>query len=127
MHVSYQSNLYVMEGTFLLELVPLLLKDVERLGHGELLQEVSNKKKKPDSIQIVITGRPNSGKSTFINSILGKQRVLTGPEAGITRESIEIKWEYKNYNLKIVDSLGNPTYVLQLGALLAGLFVVAES
>lgn len=70
------------------------------------IQEVSNKKKKPDSIQIVITGRPNSGKSTFINSILGKQRVLTGPEAGITRESIEIKWEYKNYNLKIVDTAG---------------------
>ena len=43
MHVSYQSNLYVMKGAFLLELVPFLLKDVERLGHCELLQEVSNK------------------------------------------------------------------------------------
>jgi hypothetical protein len=43
MHVSYQSNLNVVESTFLLELVPFLLKDVKRLGHCKLLQEVTNK------------------------------------------------------------------------------------
>lgn len=43
MHVSYQSNLYVVEGAFLLEFMPLLLEDVECLRHGKLLQEVTNK------------------------------------------------------------------------------------
>ena len=42
MHVSYQSDLNVVEGSFLLELMPLLLKDVQRLGHRKLLQEISN-------------------------------------------------------------------------------------
>jgi len=61
---------------------------------------------KADCIQIVITGRPNVGKSTFINSILDEERLLTGPEAGITRESIEIDWEYKNHKLKLIDTAG---------------------
>lgn len=59
-----------------------------------------------DNIQIVIAGRPNAGKSTFINTILGSQRMLTGSEAGITRESIEISWQYKGYNVKLIDTAG---------------------
>jgi GTP-binding protein len=59
-----------------------------------------------DSVQIVIVGRPNAGKSTFVNAILGDERLLTGPEAGITRESIEIEWKYKNHSLKLIDTAG---------------------
>jgi GTP-binding protein len=58
------------------------------------------------SIQIVVTGRPNVGKSTFINSLLNEERVLTGSEAGITRESIEINWEYKGHKMKLIDTAG---------------------
>ena len=61
---------------------------------------------KGNCLQIVITGRPNSGKSTFVNSILGEERLLTGPEAGITRESIEILWEHKGNTIKLIDTAG---------------------
>lgn len=57
-------------------------------------------------IQIAVCGRPNSGKSTFINALLGEQRLLTGPEAGITRDSIEIDWQYKDHSIKLVDTAG---------------------
>lgn len=59
-----------------------------------------------ETIQIVIAGRPNAGKSTFINAIVGSERVLTGPEAGITRESIAIGWEYKGRPMRLIDTAG---------------------
>ncbi|MDG1437316.1 MAG: ribosome biogenesis GTPase Der [Rickettsiaceae bacterium] len=59
-----------------------------------------------DCLQIVISGRPNAGKSTFINALIGDDRMLTGPEAGITRESVEIEWLYKDQNIKIIDTAG---------------------
>lgn len=61
---------------------------------------------KSEYIQIAICGRPNAGKSTFINAIIGEQRLLTGPEAGITRDSINIDWYYKGKNIKLVDTAG---------------------
>ncbi len=61
---------------------------------------------KGDNIQIVIAGRPNAGKSTFVNSIVGKERLLTGPEAGITRESVEIEWVYNDHKMKLIDTAG---------------------
>lgn len=57
-------------------------------------------------IQIAIVGRPNVGKSTFINRLLKEERVLTGPEAGITRDSISIPITYKDNNIKLVDTAG---------------------
>lgn len=61
---------------------------------------------KSESIQIAICGRPNAGKSTFINALIGEQRLLTGPEAGITRDAIDIEWYYKGKNIKLVDTAG---------------------
>ncbi|KRB80926.1 ribosome-associated GTPase EngA [Sphingomonas sp. Root710] len=46
-------------------------------------------------LKLAIVGRPNAGKSTLINKILGEQRMITGPEAGITRDSIAIDWDWK--------------------------------
>ncbi|KUR78085.1 ribosome biogenesis GTPase Der [Novosphingobium sp. FSW06-99] len=49
----------------------------------------------PESIlKLAIVGRPNAGKSTLINRILGEDRLLTGPEAGITRDSIAVDWTW---------------------------------
>lgn len=59
-----------------------------------------------EELHIVITGRPNAGKSTFINSLLQEERLLTGPEAGITRESIEIPLEHKGTRFKLIDTAG---------------------
>lgn len=61
---------------------------------------------KADYIQIVVSGRPNAGKSTFINALINDERLLTGPEAGLTRESIEIDWQYKGNKIKLIDTAG---------------------
>lgn len=57
-------------------------------------------------MQIAIVGRPNVGKSTLLNKILGEERVLTGPEAGITRDAITIDYVFKGKKLKLIDTAG---------------------
>jgi len=58
------------------------------------------------SIRTSIIGRPNTGKSTLINNIIGENRLVTGSEAGITRDSIEIKWKYKKQTFILIDTAG---------------------
>jgi GTP-binding protein len=60
--------------------------------------------KKP--LQVAIVGRPNAGKSTLINRMVGAERLLTGPEAGITRDSISIDWEWRGRAIKLFDTAG---------------------
>lgn len=57
-------------------------------------------------IQLAIIGRPNAGKSTLINALLGEERVLTGPEAGITRDAIAVPFTYKGQAFTLVDTAG---------------------
>ncbi|MEP3265933.1 MAG: ribosome biogenesis GTPase Der [Hyphomicrobiales bacterium] len=57
-------------------------------------------------LKIAVIGRPNAGKSTLINTLLGKERLLTGPEAGITRDSISIDWEWNDRRIKLFDTAG---------------------
>jgi GTP-binding protein len=57
-------------------------------------------------ISIAIVGRPNAGKSTLINALIGEDRLLVGPEAGITRDSISLPFEFKGRALKLVDTAG---------------------
>lgn len=57
-------------------------------------------------IKIAIVGRPNVGKSTLVNALLDDVRVMTGPEAGITRDAIAVDWEYGGRKLKLVDTAG---------------------
>jgi GTP-binding protein len=57
-------------------------------------------------IQLAIVGRPNAGKSTLMNKLLNEERVLTGPEAGITRDAIAIDWQYKGKNIRLIDTAG---------------------
>jgi GTP-binding protein len=49
----------------------------------------------PSHLQLAIVGRPNVGKSTMINRLIGEERLLTGPEAGITRDAIAIDWQWR--------------------------------
>ncbi|MEI4262219.1 ribosome biogenesis GTPase Der [Roseovarius sp. D0-M9] len=60
--------------------------------------------KKP--LQIAVVGRPNAGKSTLINKILGEERLLTGPEAGITRDAISLQIEWEGLHTRIFDTAG---------------------
>ncbi|MEM7302443.1 MAG: ribosome biogenesis GTPase Der [Pseudomonadota bacterium] len=57
-------------------------------------------------LRIAVVGRPNAGKSTLINNMVGEDRLLTGPEAGITRDSISVDWEWQGRHLKIFDTAG---------------------
>ena len=62
-------------------------------------------------LKLAIVGRPNAGKSTLINRILGEERMITGPEAGITRDSIAIDWEWHDpqggvRKVRLIDTAG---------------------
>ncbi len=57
-------------------------------------------------IRIAIVGRPNTGKSTLVNRLLGKERVLTGPEASITRDAIAVDLDWRGRHLRIHDTAG---------------------
>ena len=57
-------------------------------------------------LRIAVVGRPNAGKSTLINALIGEERLLTGPEAGITRDSISVDWDWRGRRMKLFDTAG---------------------
>ncbi len=57
-------------------------------------------------LQLAIIGRPNTGKSTLLNHFFGSERVLTGPEAGLTRDSIAVDLEIGGRKIKLIDTAG---------------------
>ena len=76
------------------ELLPDAVED-EEAGRGD-----------DDPVRIAILGRPNAGKSTLINQLIGSDRLLTGPEAGITRDAITIDWTWRGRHAKLIDTAG---------------------
>ncbi len=60
----------------------------------------------PHSLNVAIVGRPNAGKSTLVNRLLGQERMLTGPEPGLTRDSIPTEWMYHGRPIRLVDTAG---------------------
>ncbi|MCE1237128.1 MAG: ribosome biogenesis GTPase Der [Hyphomicrobiales bacterium] len=63
-------------------------------------------KRRTIPLRIAVTGRPNAGKSTLINTLIGEDRMLTGPEAGITRDSISVDWQWRDRPIKLFDTAG---------------------
>ncbi len=57
-------------------------------------------------LRLAIVGRPNVGKSTLINALVGQDRLLTGPEAGITRDAISVEWTFEGQRVALVDTAG---------------------
>ncbi len=81
------------------------------IRHGEVDDEEIEEGEGPEEedhgpLQLAIVGRPNVGKSTLINRLLGEERLLTGPEAGITRDSIAVDWSFRGRPVKLVDTAG---------------------
>ena len=57
-------------------------------------------------VRIAIIGRPNVGKSTLVNTLLGEDKMLTGNEAGLTRDSVDTDFTYKGRDVKLIDTAG---------------------
>jgi GTP-binding protein len=57
-------------------------------------------------LRVTVIGRPNAGKSTLVNRMIGEERLLTGPEAGITRDTISVDWEWRGRKVKLFDTAG---------------------
>ena len=71
---------------------------------GEEYEDWRPTKKRP--LQVAVVGRPNAGKSTLINQWLGEDRLLTGPEAGITRDSISVELDWGGLPVRLFDTAG---------------------
>jgi len=85
-------------------LAALLPEPAEEADERDEADEESEKA--PDTIRVAVVGRPNAGKSTLINKLLGEDRLVTGPEPGITRDSIEVKFEYGGRKFEMLDTAG---------------------
>lgn len=59
-----------------------------------------------ETVKITVLGRPNVGKSTLINQLLGEERLLTGPEAGMTRDAVTVPFTWRGRSLELVDTAG---------------------
>ena len=84
-------------------LVPHVGKDEKETEDGDQEDEEARKKK---PLKVAIIGRPNAGKSTLINRLIGEERLLTGPEAGITRDAIAIDWAWRGRAIQLYDTAG---------------------
>jgi len=74
--------------------------------HERFADDESADDDRRDPLKIAIVGRPNAGKSTLVNRMLGEDRMITGPEAGITRDSISLDWEWEGRAVRLVDTAG---------------------
>jgi GTP-binding protein len=76
------------------------------LPEQTLAQEPESAEEAPHSIRVAIVGRPNAGKSTLINRLVGEERLLTSPEAGTTRDAIAVEHDWQGRRFKIYDTAG---------------------
>jgi GTP-binding protein len=87
-------------------LVPYAREDAGELAQ-EPQAEIAAEGERPEKpLSITVVGRPNVGKSTLINRLLGAERLLTGPEPGVTRDSITIDWNWGGRKLRLIDTAG---------------------
>lgn len=90
-------------GEGLGELIEVVAPHLEA-AEGRLDEDGDSGPDKP--VRLVVVGRPNAGKSTLINKMVGQERLLTGAEAGITRDAIAIDWEWQGRKLRLFDTAG---------------------
>ena len=92
---------------------PIIGEKAEAAEAEEQLEYDDEDEERPRGpLKLAIVGRPNAGKSTLINRLLGEDRLLTGPEAGITRDSIAIDWKWTDHRsgeereIRLIDTAG---------------------
>ena len=91
-------------GEGMADLFELLQPLVEREDLIEAMIENPDDPSAP--LKLAIVGRPNAGKSTLVNRMIGEERMITGPEAGITRDSISIEWSWEGKAVRLIDTAG---------------------
>ncbi len=69
-------------------------------------EEIKNEVDTSKPLLVAIVGRPNAGKSTLVNTLLGEERMMTGPEPGITRDAVHVEWEHEGRKYRLVDTAG---------------------
>ena len=91
---------------------PFAISAIHGTSTGDLLDALVSSFKAPeneeedDSIKIAIVGKPNAGKSSLLNKLTGKDRVIVSPIAGTTRDSIDTKMEYEGLPITLIDTAG---------------------
>ena len=90
-------------GEGLVDLFEAIRPHVE---HEHFLTEAEEEEEGIGPLKLAIVGRPNAGKSTLVNRMLGEERMITGPEASITRDSISIDWIWEGQAVRLVDTAG---------------------
>jgi GTP-binding protein len=90
-------------GEGLVDLFEAIRPHVE---HEHFQTEAEEEAEGAGPLKLAIVGRPNAGKSTLVNKMLGEDRMITGPEAGITRDSISIDWMWNDKPVRLVDTAG---------------------
>jgi GTPase len=93
-------------GEGLVDLFESLRPHLERDEDQYLVEEEEDDESPDAPLKLAIVGRPNAGKSTLVNKMLGEDRMITGPEAGITRDSITIDWEWQGRAVRLIDTAG---------------------
>jgi len=83
-----------------------LFQALQPLIEANLTEEHEEEEEEDAPLKLAIVGRPNAGKSTLVNTMVGEERMITGPEAGITRDSISIGWEWDGRAVQLVDTAG---------------------
>jgi GTP-binding protein len=91
-------------GDGVVDLFEVLRPIIER--DDEELEEEAPEDAEGGPLKLAIVGRPNAGKSTLVNRIIDEERMITGPEAGITRDSISIDWHWQGRAVRLVDTAG---------------------
>jgi GTP-binding protein len=91
-------------GEGLVDLFDTLRPFIDRPEGEEAPPEDEEREDGP--LKLAIVGRPNAGKSTLVNKMLGEERMITGPEAGITRDSIAIEWNWNDKPVRLIDTAG---------------------
>src|SRR5215218_6038052 len=90
-------------GEGLADLAEALLPFVPRDEEGG---DAGGERDEDRPLKVAIVGRPNAGKSTLINRLLGEDRLLVGPEAGITRDTISLDWSWRGRAIRLFDTAG---------------------
>ncbi len=91
-------------GLGLDELAEALRPHLEAAGRDPVSASTAGEQR--SRIRLAVVGRPNTGKSSLVNRLLGEERLLTGPEPGLTRDAVDLDWTWRGRAFTLVDTAG---------------------